>query len=178
MDILTFKDIIVTFIPEFETCIGFNQNNPYHNYDVFEHTYVALKESDPSTDQVTKLAILFHDIAKPDCMTIDEKGVSHFYGHSTKSAEMTEQILHRIPIAEHMKSDIVQLVKYHDTILDDNDKCIKRWINKIGIVQMRRLFMIKRADIKAQSQLRLEERLSHINKLEERMNRIFDERRI
>lgn len=35
--LLDFADVIATIIPEMEPCIGFEQNNKYHQYTVYEH---------------------------------------------------------------------------------------------------------------------------------------------
>ena len=35
--LLNFSDVIATIIPEMEPCIGFEQNNKYHQYTVYEH---------------------------------------------------------------------------------------------------------------------------------------------
>ena len=32
--------------------------------------------------------MLFHDIGKPRCFTVDEKGIGHFKGHEEISAEI------------------------------------------------------------------------------------------
>ena len=34
--------------------------------------------------------MLFHDIGKPRCFTVDEKGIGHFKGHEEISAEMAK----------------------------------------------------------------------------------------
>ena len=66
-------------LPEFSRLMETTQENPHHCYTVREHTLRVL-ENVPN-DKVLRLAALFHDIAKPVCKTVDEKGVAHFYGH-------------------------------------------------------------------------------------------------
>ena len=37
-----------------------------------------------------------HDFGKPHCITTDEKGINHFYGHPEKSEEIAGAIMHRL----------------------------------------------------------------------------------
>jgi len=167
------KSTILRIIPEFESCVGFNQNNPYHIYDIFEHTLVALERRDNFADNITSFAILFHDIGKPKCYTEDENGIGHFRGHARISAKMTSDILERMYMDSGTKDSIIQLVKYHDALFSENDKCIRRWVNKIGEVQLRRLFEVMRADILAQNPEYSKERLDHIDRLTTILNRLM-----
>ena len=56
--------------------VGFDQHNPHHVYDVYEHTLHALEATPP--EPVLRMAVLFHDSGKPASFTLDEKGVGHF----------------------------------------------------------------------------------------------------
>lgn len=144
-----YREILVEFIPEFKDTIGFNQNNPYHAYDVFEHTVHAL-ENCPN-ELVTSLAVLFHDIGKPHCYTDGEDGYRHFKGHGKVSAEITKNILERLRFDNRTCEEVVQLVYYHDATFEVGTKYVKRWLNKIGEEQFHRLLNIRIADIMGQS---------------------------
>lgn len=65
---------------------GFNQYNPHHNLDLYEHCmYCALiltKRNRPNL----YYAGLFHDFGKQFCQTFDTKGVAHYYNHANISA--------------------------------------------------------------------------------------------
>ena len=87
-------DVIGTVIPEILPMHGFDQKTPYHIYDVWEHTAVAVSNIPP--DPHLRLCALLHDIGKPPSFFTDEKGVGHFYGHPAVSARMTEEILARL----------------------------------------------------------------------------------
>ena len=69
-----YHDVFSLFIPEINDMIGFQQHNPYHIYDVWNHTVHAVKayecDCEPDLnprDLITSLAIFFHDIGKPHC---------------------------------------------------------------------------------------------------------------
>lgn len=146
--LLAYADIITEVIPEFRDCIGFQQKNSYHIYDVYEHIVKALKYC-CSSDYITRFAILFHDIGKPHSYQDGDDGYRHFLGHPTVSASMTETILRRMRFDNESISKIVELVSYHDATLVPSKKHIRRWLNKIGEEQFRRLIDIKIADLDA-----------------------------
>ena len=77
---------VVHIIPEMEPCIGFQQNSPYHIYDVWGHIATAVDEA--AGDYLVRMALLFHDIGKPQCYQVDENGIGHFHGHGHISAEI------------------------------------------------------------------------------------------
>ena len=64
VELLQYSDVFSLFIPELKDLIGFQQNNPYHAYDVFDHTIHAIEQCE-SDDLVVRLAVFFHDFGKP-----------------------------------------------------------------------------------------------------------------
>ena len=77
-------------IPELSRLKGFDQQTPYHDKDVLEHTLAVVDEIKPKLN--LRLAALLHDISKPDCFTVDERGRGHFHGHHISSAITSEKI--------------------------------------------------------------------------------------
>lgn len=77
------EDCIFKMIPELEKCKNFDQNNPYHIYDVYEHI-LHVVDGVPQNIYV-RLAAFFHDIGKPYTYFKDDSGIGHFYGHFLKS---------------------------------------------------------------------------------------------
>lgn len=63
--------------------VGFDQRNPHHCYDVWEHTLHALDAIRP--EPLLRWAMLFHDMGKPECFALDRRGVGHFMGHGVVS---------------------------------------------------------------------------------------------
>ena len=80
-----FADVFAVVIPEIRPMFGFEQHNPHHIYDVWEHTLVAMEHT--QQDLIPRLTMLLHDIGKPSCFTMDEKGVGHFMGHQKHSVQ-------------------------------------------------------------------------------------------
>ncbi|MBR5773515.1 MAG: HDIG domain-containing protein, partial [Clostridia bacterium] len=91
--LLEYSDVIGVFIPEILDSVGFEQNNPYHCYDVLTHTAHAVENA--PDDVVIRLAAFFHDIGKPSVYSEDENG-GHFYSHAKVSEEITNAVLTRL----------------------------------------------------------------------------------
>ena len=51
--------------------LGFDQRNPHHCYDVWEHTLHAMEAAPPTP--LLRWTVLFHDMGKPECFALDEK---------------------------------------------------------------------------------------------------------
>lgn len=167
-----FREVFSLFIPEIKDMFGFQQNNPYHIYDVWNHTVRAVQayecDCEPdlnSRDLITSLAVFFHDIGKPHCYQDSEDGIRHFKGHGRVSADMTDKIMKRLRFDNDTREKVVELVYYHDATFEVGKKYIKRWLNKIGEEQFRRLLNVRRADIKAQADINQETRLQKIDNI-------------
>ena len=160
----SYNRIISEFIPEIVPMVGFKQNNPYHYLDVFAHSCQVLTICRIcNADLITKLAAFFHDIGKPYCYQDDENGVRHFKGHGKISADMTDVIMRRLKFDNDTRDKVVQLVYYHDASFEVGKKYVRRWLNKIGVDQFKRLLVLRRADIMGQSELNRDERLQKLD---------------
>lgn len=155
--LLEYSDVIATIIPEMEPCIGFDQNNRFHEYTVYDHIAHAVANY-TGIDTVVNVSLLLHDIGKPCCYTVDEKG-GHFYGHGVSSHDITEKVLTKLRFDNKTKSDILELVLYHDAVIEPTPKTVRRWLNKIGEKQFSRLLDIRMADILAHAKDTQESRI-------------------
>jgi len=104
------RNLMHYIIPELELCEGVKQNK-YHNKDVFEHTMDVLDKT-PANLKV-RLAALLHDIAKPQCKTVEENGDIHFYKHELESAKMAKAILKRLKYSNEYIEDVCFLIENH-----------------------------------------------------------------
>ena len=138
--------VLCVFWPEFEPCVGFDQKNRHHIYNVWDHICIAIDKAD-TDDVVVRLALLLHDIGKPRCFTVDEQGRGHFYGHPPVCAAMADDMLRRLKFDNATREAVVQLIEYHDATIVPTEKCVRRWLNKLGEEQFRRLLHVKIGDI-------------------------------
>lgn len=150
-----FADVVTVFIPEMSECVGFEQKNRHHCFDVYTHTLKAVEKS--SQNNIIRLALFFHDIGKPSVAHFDEKGEQHFYSHPKKSAEMTEKIMTRLRFDNDTKNKVVTLVRMHDSPIMVNDmtkpdrKRLKKTMSQIGADLIFDLIEIKCCDNSAQN---------------------------
>lgn len=166
-----FADVISVFIPDIKPMIGFNQNNPMHCYDVWEHTLYALKYADNNLS--VRLAVLFHDIGKPSTYFEDERGVGHFYGHNKSGEKITFNALTKLKAETKLKNEVVTLVDFHDRIINPTEKSVKRMIFKIGSPQLfEKYIQIKLCDIKAQNSAVIKKRTNTIEEVIKIYNRL------
>lgn len=155
-----FRRIIAQVIPQLSTMFHFNQNTPYHNLSLWEHTVRAVESISPSP--VLRTVMLFHDIGKPKAMTIDEKGISHYHGHAKYSAKTAEEILLNLRMPSKFTEDVTQLILYHDYFCIPEEKPVKKLLFKIGFEKAYQLAEIQRADASAKANYKSGEREQRI----------------
>lgn len=175
--IYSYNRIISEFIPEVVPMVSFDQHNPYHYLDVFAHSCQVLTICRIcNADLITKLAAFFHDIGKPHCYQDDKNGIRHFKGHGKISADMTDVIMRRLKFDNDTRDKVVQLVYYHDASFEVGKKYVRRWLNKIGVDQFKRLLVLRRADIMGQSEFNRAERLQKLDAVNECLEEVLKEK--
>lgn len=150
------------FFPEFDLAMETPQNHPHHCYNVGEHILHSLIEV--PADKVLRLTMLLHDIAKPQCLTVDEKGITHFHGHEEMGAEMSRVILRRLRMDNDTTDKVCRLVRFHDygNGVAPDRRIVRRAVNKIGEDLFDDFILVKKADLLAQSMYLREEKLSNL----------------
>ena len=137
------EEYIFSLIPEIKLCKDFNQNNPWHIYDVYEHILHVVDET--PKDLPLRLVALFHDVGKPKTYTEDENGIGHFNNHWSVSKDIFLDFCKRNNLNDLPTHRIADLINYHDIKIDDELLMTfdKDFIND--------LFSIKRADLLGQN---------------------------
>lgn len=150
------------FFPEFDWAMETEQHHPHHMYSVGEHILHSLAYV--PADKVLRLTMLLHDIGKPDTLTIDEQGITHFYNHESLSAEMAKGILRRLKFDNDTINMVYKLVMYHDygNSVEPTLQIVRRAMNKIGEDAFPALFQVKYADMMAQSDYLRDEKLKRL----------------
>jgi len=173
-DVLTaFADVFAVIIPELAPCIGFDQHNKYHIYDVWTHSAAAVEHSAPQPD--VRLALMLHDIAKPRCFKRDDNGNGHFYGHEKLSAEMAEQILRRLRFPGETVNRVTELIKYHYVTPIDDEKLVKKFLSILGEENFFLLTEVMKADNRAKKDSCLE-RVQVIDDMKKTAEKLIAER--
>lgn len=144
-----FREVVAQFLPEIRPMFGFDQHNPHHSYDVWEHTLHCVEAVEP--EPVLRLTMLLHDIGKPHCFTMGSDGVGHFYGHPEKSAEIAREILNRLRFDKKTSGTVLTLVRSHGLPLLPEERCLRRRLNLLGERNLRLLVRVEEADAKSKA---------------------------
>ena len=136
--------MITQVIPELAPAVGFDQKNHHHIHDIFSHTAYVVENAPQSL--TLRWAALLHDVAKPQCFTVDEDGVGHFYGHAGQSAELAEQILLRLKAPTSLRQEVALLIRHHMTLIPAEKKAVRRWLSKLGQESFFQLLDLQLAD--------------------------------
>lgn len=169
LNLLLDTGILDYILPEIVDSVDFDQSNPHHDKDVFNHILCVVDNS--PKDLVIRISALFHDIAKPATFTLDDEGIGHFYGHNKVGKEMAEKILRRLKAPKKIIKSVKALVKEHMIYHNDiGNKGLKRLINRVGEEDIFKLFSLQRADILCS---KATEDIKKIDSLETRVKEIL-----
>lgn len=146
--LLEYGDVLAVFAPCIIPTIGFDQKNKYHIYDVYTHMVKSTCVA--PFDLKIRLALFFHDVGKPDCFTIDEKG-GHFKGHSEISHDKAKEVLDYLKVDNNTKNTVLDLIKYHQRVVLPEKKYVKRFLSKFSFEFFDMLIEVMRADTLAHS---------------------------
>jgi len=140
-------DLMKHLVPELIPTVGFDTRSSFHDKDVFEHTMTVLDYSKPNL--TLRLAALFHDIDKPNCLTIDASGEGHCYGHANSGSHVARAVLTRLNFDLKTINGACALIKEHMNCYDNvSELSIKRLIRRVGPDNIDNLFELQLADSK------------------------------
>lgn len=166
-----YPEVLSVVIPEIAPCIGFNQHNRHHCYDVWTHTVKSVAAA-PARLPV-RLAMLLHDLGKPETFA-KEDGVGHFYGHEKHSAAIAVKVLDRLRFDNRTMRLVVTLVANHMLQIQPTKRSVKRRLSTLTPEVLFDLFDVMRADTAALAP-EYRERLAGIDTLEDIARGILEE---
>ena len=147
--LLSYPEVLGVFLPEILPCVGFEQRNKHHCFDVWGHTARAVGTVKPLP--LLRWTMLLHDLGKPECFTLGDNGQGHFYGHWRFSVEKGTAIMDRLRFDNQSKKTILTLVDKHDIDLPLEERMVRRRLRQLGEETVRLLLEVKRADNQAQA---------------------------
>ncbi|MBO4609569.1 MAG: CCA tRNA nucleotidyltransferase [Lachnospiraceae bacterium] len=162
------------FFPELDKAFDTPQVHPHHCFNVGKHITESVRLS--KNDRIVRFAMLLHDIGKPDTLTMDEKGITHFHGHPAVSAKMGEEILRRWKLDNDTVYRVCRLIKHHD--MGKGKGCTPTLTRKaVSVMEddFPRLLEVMRADVLAQSDFQREFKLENIKNYAAEYERILKE---
>ncbi len=111
MELLLEAQLLPLFLPEMLPMIDCTQGS-WHPYDVWKHTLVALEALPDSAPFAVRLALLWHDIGKPNTRT-EENGIIRFTNHPKVGAEIVQRRMTLLKFPNEEIKDVVALVRMH-----------------------------------------------------------------
>ena len=172
--LLEYTDVLGVVLPELLPLKGFDQHNPNHVYDVLGHTAKAVSAIAPVP--VLRLAALFHDIGKPACFSLDPDGIGHFYGHAPIGAAIAEHCLQRLKADRQTETAVTTLVKHHHSVLEADERLLKRRLNKFGPDGVKMLLALQRADTSALAPSFSVPRMPLFDRVEEMIEKLISQK--
>lgn len=161
--------VLELIIPEFKATYNFNQCNPHHNLDLFNHIINVV--SKVPADLELRYSALLHDIAKPVVQTFDEKGIAHYKTHEIVGANMARDILARMKLPVKLIDTVVEIIKKHMVLYKDiTDKKFNKLLSEMGYDNLLRLIEHSIADNSSKNN----EVVSTENDLHERLKRAVE----
>lgn len=161
--------VLELIIPEFKATYDFNQCNPHHNLDLFNHIIDVV--SKVPADLELRYSALLHDIAKPVVQTFDEKGIAHYKTHEIVGADMARDILARMKLPVKLIDTVVEIIKKHMVLYKDiTDKKFNELLSEMGYDNLWRLIEHSIADNSSKNN----EVVSTENDLHERLKRAVE----
>ena len=129
-------DVMCAALPELQAMRGFDQHNPYHFYDVLEHTARVCMGVQEFTGGLARpelqWAAFLHDVAKPVCFSLDAEGGGHFFKHPVVGASMADRIMRRLAIRREVAVPARLLVRYHDHRVFATQRSVRRTMQKFS----------------------------------------------
>lgn len=156
--------ITAQVLPEFDLCMETPQRHKHHCYDVGEHILHSMLGVE--SDKVLRLGMLFHDIGKPQTLTIDPDGTTHNKRHPFEGEKITRKVMRRLKFDNDTTDKVTKLVLYHDYDIAPTEAGVRRAVNRIGEEIFPMIFTVRRADIAAQSDYMREEKLAKVAYIE------------
>ena len=156
--------ITAQFLPEVDLCMETPQRHKHHCYDVGEHILHSMLGVGP--DKVLRLGMLFHDIGKPQTLTVDPDGTTHNKRHPFEGEKITRKVMRRLKFDNDTTDKVTKLVLYHDYDIAPTEVGVRRAINRMGEDIFSMIFTVRRADIAAQSNYMREEKLAKVTYIE------------
>lgn len=151
-----YADILFTILPRLRPMAGFDQQNPHHCYDVWEHTLHVIDAVPP--EPILRWSALLHDSGKPAVFTKDMRG-GHFYGHATVSTEIARDALTTLKSDRQTLETVCRLVTLHDTVIAADERRVKRLVHRLGFSETRQLLLLHKGDVSAQAYCHRAERI-------------------
>lgn len=156
--------ITSVIMPQFDRIMVQRQNNSHHIYTTGVHTLVALEHI--PAEKTLRLAMLFHDMGKPECVITDENDKDHFKGHAAYSEKIARKIMKDLKFDNDTLHTVCNLVRNHSWYPKLTGKDVRFCAYQVGPELFDSYLLVKRADINAHHPDVVEQKLAYLNEVE------------
>jgi putative nucleotidyltransferase with HDIG domain len=112
LNLLMDTGLLGVMLPEMVIQKNYDQNNPYHDFTLWEHT-LNVVEGVPKSELNLRWAALLHDIAKPFTRIEKPNGYFGFHGHEIVGAQMSLKISQYLKFSKTRTEFIFEIIKHH-----------------------------------------------------------------
>ena len=165
--------------PEIDTMYGMDQTSEWHHKDIFAHTIQVVDNAAKLSNKMEiRFAALVHDIAKPKTRRIDKKKGYTFHGHDAVGERMINEVASRMKLPNVLKIYLKKLTLLHlrpIALVKDivTDSAVRRLMVAAGD-DLEDLMILCRADITTKNPKRVKKYLKNFEKVEKKMNSVFE----
>lgn len=140
------KENRLTLGEMFSMMEGFDQKNPHHTMDLYNHSFHTYELfSSKCYPAKYNISALLHDFGKMYCQTFDENGIAHYYEHHAIGSYLILENLSGIFYEDI--GDICFLINYHMMPFNwDTDKAKQRWKERFGEYKYKMLLDFNECD--------------------------------
>lgn len=154
--------------------------------DVYEHTLTALEQAislegarGSAPDLILRLAVLLHDIGKPDTRTIEPTGAVSFHHHDVLGSRLAAKRLRELRFDKDTITAVADLVRLHLRFFGYaegvwTDSAVRRYVRDAG-PQLERLHILSRADVTTRNRRKAGRLADAYDELEARIAALADE---
>lgn len=153
------REEIAEWLPVIREMFDYDQNNPYHQYDLWMHSvHTVLGIPKNIDDDMLYLAALLHDVGKPACRCKghrEDDNWSHYYGHPDVSEQIVRErvIPYIFDKGEHLdiedRKRLLYYVKYHDDKVSLRSGYLQRHLQIVDMETFQNLMILGVSDAKA-----------------------------
>ena len=152
--------VLPYILPGYESLYDHTQPTPWHCYDIFTHTDIALNHT-IGYPLESKLAIVFHDLGKIECEIIDKQGIAHYKHHALISEQKAKQYMQDLKYDKKTIQKVCTLIRYHDTYITLDKACLRKFLSYFNydFSFARQALDIQLADDHAKNQEKVKEKI-------------------
>jgi len=157
--VLVDTGLVDEFLPEVNA-LRLEVDEHHHHKDVYEHSLTALEQAialeharhpgEPA-DAVLRLAVLLHDIGKPQTRKLEPGGAVSFHHHDVVGSRLARKRMQALRFDKESTDAVAKLIELHLRFFGYaegawTDSAVRRYVRDAGD-QLERLHILTRADV-------------------------------